>query len=127
MAEGYRIHYINPAMWGQIVLIPHPGNPSTGRKPKNYVLRLDASGDVIVSTTVWQRLEEVKAAGLDHGFVFTNTVSKPPTQRAGTGNADFTKRVFQQTTDGLSETEHAALKNVILPKGFKAVGKKLDK
>lgn len=56
--------------------VPHPGGD--GRLPKDYYLRLDEDGAVIVSETVWSRLEEARAAGYEHGFELMNTVTDPP-------------------------------------------------
>ncbi len=123
MAEGYRIHYTDPSLWGSIVLVNHPGNPATGRAPKDYVFRLDANGDIIVSSTIWQRLQEIAATGLDHGFVFSNVVGNPPTQNPMSNGSDLEKRVFKKTHDGLTETEHKALRNLV-PKGFHPKGKR---
>lgn len=73
---GIRIHH--PTLTNCTLLLPHPGDPASGRKAKDYHLRLDANGDTIVSTTVWERIQEAKRAGFDPGFVMVNTVEKPP-------------------------------------------------
>lgn len=44
---------------------------------KTYHLQLDAEGAVIVSTTVWGRLQRLFDCG---GFEPVNVVTKPPTQ-----------------------------------------------
>lgn len=103
MANGIRIHHPNPEVWGQTVIVPHPGDPLTGRKPKDYHLRLDADGNCIVSTKVWQRLEEARACGLSpHKFTIVNVVGEPPTQRVG-GQPDYQRRMFRQEQNALRE------------------------
>lgn len=121
MSEGFRIHYNDQKHWGGIVLVMHPGIPGV-RAPKEYVFRLDVNGDIIVSTTIWQRLQEIQASGLDHGFTFMNIVKNPPTINVSANDrSDQEKRIFRRTHTGISETEAAALQNII-PKGFKARG-----
>lgn len=44
---------------------------------KTYHLQLDSQGTVIVSTTVWGRMQQLYDSG---GFEPVNVVSKPPTQ-----------------------------------------------
>lgn len=117
MAEGFRIHYTDETYWGSIVLITHPGDMATGRVPKDYVFRLDANGDIIVSSKIWERLEEMKKAGINHGFVFSNVVGEPPTQRTSEFN-DHEKRIFKKSPDGLYETEVQALREIV-PKGMR--------
>lgn len=108
MAEGLRIHHPNPAVWGQTVLVPHPGDPRTGRRPKDYHIRLDSDGNCIVSKVIWKRLEEAKNSGLSpHNFVFVNIVTSPPTQ--GVGGQPEHRRLFKQEQDALRE---------IAPPGF---------
>ncbi len=123
MAEGYRIHQTDQTLWGTIVLVNHPGDPATKRAPKDYVFRLDGNGDIIVSSTIWQRLEEIKAAGLEHGFVFSNVVGNPPTQRTADID-DRGRRVVKKGHDGLTDQELKALQSVV-PKGCHAKGKRV--
>ena len=78
---GIRIHHPDPTVWGTTLLIPHPGDSRTGRKPKDYHLRLNAQGDVIVSETIWNRLQEARQTGLTpHNFIVLNEVPDPPAQ-----------------------------------------------
>lgn len=100
---GIRIRHPDPAVWGQTVLVPHPGDPRTGRKPKDYYLRLDSEGCIIVSTTIFRRLEEAKACGLSpHAFVMVNVVEDPPTQ--GIGSApEQQRRILRQEGAALRE------------------------
>jgi hypothetical protein len=65
MADGIRLHH--PTERSCVWLVRHPR--------KNYFLRLDADGDVIVSSTVYERLQQVSLAGL----MFLNVVKTPPT------------------------------------------------
>lgn len=100
---GIRIRHPNQTLWGQTVLVPHPGDPRTGRKPKDYHLRLDNEGCVIVSTTVWRRLEEARSCGLSpHKFVIVNIVEDPPTQGIGS-TPEQPRRMFRQEQDALRE------------------------
>lgn len=78
MAQGLRLHH--PTQRACVLLIPHPGDPATGRRPKTYHVELDGQGDVIVSETVWRRLEEARAAGWPHGLMLSNVVGNPPKQ-----------------------------------------------
>lgn len=66
MADGIRLHH--PVERDCTYLVRHPR--------KDYYLTLDADGDVIVSTTIYERLKVVDLAGL----MFMNVVATPPTQ-----------------------------------------------
>lgn len=102
MAEGIRIHHPNPEVWGQTVIVPHPGDPRSGRKPKDYHIRLDSDGNCIVSATVWRRLEEARGCGLSpHKFTVVNVVGEPPTQVMG-GRPE-SRRLFRQEQEALRE------------------------
>lgn len=98
---GLRLRATNPPPSGEPLLVPHPGGD--GRAPKVYFLRCDPDGYVIVSETVWSRLEEAAAAGFPHGLEYVNTVEAPPTVqlRGGTGR----QRAHLQTGDGRQEIE----------------------
>lgn len=74
MAEGIRIAHIS--LRSCTARVPHPGG--NGRAAKDYYLRLDSDGAVIVSEKVWSRLEEARAAGYEHGFELMHTVTNPP-------------------------------------------------
>ena len=50
---------------------------------KDYLLRLDGEGAVIVSPKIADRLNEASASGAAHGLVFSNTVKRPPRQGLG--------------------------------------------
>lgn len=76
--SGLRIHH--PTMTSCVLIVPHPGDSNTGRKPKDYPIHLDSEGNSIVSERVWQRLLEAEASGLSsHKFVVLNEVEDPPT------------------------------------------------
>lgn len=96
---GFRIHH--PTLRSCVVVIPHPGDPRTGRRPKDYQLTLDSEGDVIVSETVWRRLMEARGSGLSpHEFVLLNEVTDPPPLlMAQVGTMDL-RRSFKQLPDG---------------------------
>lgn len=119
MANGIRIRHPDPAMAGQTVLVPHPGDPRTGRKPKDYYLRLDSDGCVIVSTTIFRRLEEAKACGLSpHKFVYVNTVEDPPTQGIGQ-TPEPHRRIYRQEAEALRELAPPGVKpRVVNPPKF---------
>lgn len=74
--SGLRLHH--PTKTSCVLIVPHPGG--NGRLPKDYRITLDANGDVIVSTVIWQRLEEARAAGWPHGLIVSNVVGEPPKQ-----------------------------------------------
>jgi hypothetical protein len=79
---GLRIHH--PALRACVLVVPHPGDPRTGRRPKDYRVHLDSSGDAIVSETVWTRLLEARASGLSvHELLVLNEVADPPTIALG--------------------------------------------
>lgn len=104
MAAGLRIHHPDPQTWGATVLVPHPGDPRTGRNPKDYHLRLDTDGNTIVSATVWQRLLEARASGLSpHPFLVLNEVPEPPTQRIGATGSEERRRMLRQEAAALRE------------------------
>lgn len=83
--------------------VPHPGDRSTGRRPKDYHLELDHEGDVIVSQTVWARLEQARQSGLSpHRFLVMNEVLDPPGLVVG-GPPGPALRMFRQEHDALRE------------------------
>lgn len=74
---GVRIHH--PTLTNAVLIVPHPGDPATGRRPKDYHVRLDSDGNAIVSETVWDRLEQARASGLsEHAFIVLGEVKNPP-------------------------------------------------
>lgn len=75
---GVRIQYLDPKANGATVLIEHAGDPKTGRAKKDYHLRLDGEGRVIVSTTILRRLQEAHAP-----ILILNEVADPPAQKFG--------------------------------------------
>jgi hypothetical protein len=86
---GLRLHH--PTERDCIWLVRHPR--------KDYYLRLDSEGYVIVSQTVFDRLKEVSLAGL----VFMNEVADPPTLVIG-GNGHLQERVvFNPVTGQIEE------------------------
>ena len=80
---GLRLYH--PEHRTKLLLIPHPGNRRTGRLPKDYYIRLDETGHVIVSEKVWSRLQECHAAGFRHGLSLVNVVEDPPPQTLHVG------------------------------------------
>lgn len=56
---------------------PPPQGCASTHLFKTYHLRLDESGAVIVSTTIWQRMARHLNA---HGFRLANEVAEPPEQ-----------------------------------------------
>jgi hypothetical protein len=79
MASGVLIQH--PSIRNVTLLIPHPGDPATGRKGKDYHLRLDNDGRCIVSEVIWGRVREAEiAGGWDERFVLISEVSNPPSQ-----------------------------------------------
>jgi hypothetical protein len=98
---GVRIHH--PTLTSCTLLVPHPGDPSTGRQPKDYHLRLDGHGDAIVSETVWRRLVEARTSGLSaHDFLVLNEVPDPPAQSVGDVQAEI-RRTYRQVNSALAE------------------------
>lgn len=98
MADGIRIKH--PTMSDVVLVIPHPGNPETGRQPKDYFVKLDSEGYAIVSETVWGRLQE-SAAAIPHPnnqWLLVNTVAEPPTLLVGNMEAP-TMRVLEAATE----------------------------
>lgn len=51
---------------------------------KDYVLNLDGNGEVLVSETIWKRLQEAGA-----GFDLLNAVKRPPKQTVSMSAAGF--------------------------------------
>lgn len=132
---GVRIHH--PSLRNCALLIPHPGDPRRtsqrpdGRRPKDYVIRLDAEGQTIVSETVWRRLQEARKSGLSpHEFIVLNEVANPPTQFVGSLSPARVLPTLRQLPDGRIIEDGAVQttqgKNVqqvaqeFAPKGFKA-------
>lgn len=96
---GIRIHH--PTLRGCTLLVPHPGDPRTGRKPKDYHIHLDENGDALVSETVWRRLQEAQASGLSaHGFIVLNEVPDPPTLVMSAEQPGVKRRTFRVEHDG---------------------------
>jgi hypothetical protein len=100
---GIRIQHI--ARKDCVLVVPHPGDPRTGRRPKDYFVTLDADGCAIVSETVWKRLQESVAAfpHPNNHWVVINEVLAPPTLLVGGGGP--AKRVF--TTEDLERAPFA--------------------
>jgi hypothetical protein len=96
---GVRIHH--PTERDCTLLIPHPGDPRTGRRPKDYYIHVDADGDAIVSDTVWRRLVEARGSGLSpHGFIALNEVVDPPALMLSQDRPGPQKRTLRQAPDG---------------------------
>jgi hypothetical protein len=92
---GIRLHH--PTERDCIWLVRHPR--------KDYWLRLDGAGDVIVSTTIYERLKEVALAGL----IFLNEVKAPPNLVVGgTGRRRRLIR-FNPHTKRIEAVEEAVL------------------
>lgn len=101
---GVRIHH--PSARSCVVVVPHPGDPASGRRPKDYRLRIDADGDTIVSETVWRRLEEARGSGASpHEFFVLNEVAAPPKTRLTVGGSARVDDVptMRQVGDALAE------------------------
>lgn len=117
---GLRIHH--PTARSVILLVPHPGDPKTGRRPKDYHIHLDAHGDAIVSTTVWGRLVEAEASGLSpHGFIVLNEVADPPTLvMSAAGRAELRPAHVQGSDGAVHDVAMQAVAQKFAPKGVKA-------
>jgi hypothetical protein len=109
---------------GAVLIVQHPGGPE--RAPKPYFVHLDSDGYAIVSERVWQRLEEAKAAGTDHGLVFSNEVRNPPVLQVRVG-ADEPRpvvpmRTRAMTADGrVVDAGLRAVAQEFAPRGVRAV------
>ena len=79
MADGLLIQH--PSQRNVTLLLSHPG--VEGRKAKDYWLRLDENGRVIVSETVWLRVQQADARHSGESFVLISTVGSPPAQGMG--------------------------------------------
>lgn len=103
--SGLRIHH--PTLRNCVLIVPHPGDPRTGRRSKNYEIHIDNEGDAIVSNTVWGRLMEARQSGLSkHDFILMNTVLHPPTQGIGINTGVFEterKKIYKQILDVAQE------------------------
>lgn len=120
--NGLRIAH--PTERSVTLIIPHPGDPRTGRKPKDYHVTLDSDGFCIVSHVVWHRLQEAHAAGFRHGLVFANEVPNPPTQGVGLPGRPqhdprlgALKRVGELPRDGVRSALEQMQRNGQIPKG----------
>lgn len=99
---GVRIHH--PELRDCTLLVPHPGDPETGRRPKDYHIRLDSNGDCIVSETIWQRLKEARDSGLStHDFIVMNEVKNPPDLKLGFTGPVVQRRTYKQMGDAIKE------------------------
>jgi hypothetical protein len=85
MADGIRIYH--PTARSSVLHVPHPGDRSSGRRPKVYKIELDPNGEAIISATIWQRLEEARGFGWPHDLIIANIVGHPPRQRIAVGRA----------------------------------------
>ena len=112
---GVRIHH--PTMKNCTLLIPHPGDPKTGRAPKDYHIKLDSDGDCIVSETVLQRLLEARRSGLSlHDFVILNEVKDPPTQGVGFQEGTFrSPAMYKQVKDAIEAIAPPGIKVYVRP------------
>lgn len=116
---GIRIHH--PEARDVVLLIPHPGDPETGRAPKDYHIHVDADGYSIVSETVWRRLEEARGSGLSpHQFLVVNEVPDPPALVISQAEAAPLKRVMVQTPDGIKEARLQEAAQLFAPRGVTA-------
>lgn len=95
MADGFRIrpredHLKQDLAINRMIVLrdisrpipPHPENPVCRiclhpHDCKTYHFQLDAEGTIIVSSTIWDRLQNMPLNG---GFEFINVVSDPPDQ-----------------------------------------------
>ncbi len=77
---GIRIRAADEALANKTVEIEHHSR-RTAAGPKTYRLRLDDTAAVIVSETVWARLQEAMAAlPACPRFYALETIARPPTQ-----------------------------------------------
>lgn len=114
---GLRIHH--PDLRACVLLVPHPGDPVTGRRPKDYHITLDADGDCIVSETVWRRLEEARGSGLSpHQFMVLNEVPDPPKIIVGGAPAERV-RTFRQQPNGVSDAALLSIAQQYAPPGLR--------
>jgi hypothetical protein len=99
--SGLRIYH--PELRDCILIVSHPGDDRTGRKPKDYQIRIDGEGHAFVSETVWMRLQQARDSGLSiHRFIVLNEILSPPTQRIGVndeGVEQERRRIYKQYQD----------------------------
>lgn len=117
---GLRLRH--PTEKGTELIVPHPGGGVVCPGPKDYHIRLDSEGYVIVSETVYEGLQECAAFGFDHQLVFVNEIDNPPAQGVGflppTSLPD-TKRVGTIREGDPSSIEKMK-RSGIIPKGVTA-------
>lgn len=103
MATGLCIYH--PTLRNAKLMLHHPGNKQTGRKPKDYPIQIDSEGKALVSETVWMRLQQAKASGASrHDFVVLSEVKDPPTQSVSwVDNPQQEQRIFKQVGAALQE------------------------
>jgi hypothetical protein len=74
---GIRIIATDPALRGATYVVRHPS------RAKDYHLRLDGEGAVLVSEVIWQRVREIMAVYPDAPrFIEVGQTVRPPTQVA---------------------------------------------
>lgn len=113
---GLRIHH--PELRDCKLLVPHPGDARTGRKPKDYHITIDSEGNAIVSETVWMRLQQARASNLSpHAFLLLNEVADPPMQMVG-DIAGREVRTFRQTPEGVSDAQLLSIAQKLAPPGL---------
>ena len=78
--SAVKITAVDPQLAGAVVIVPHPDRRILGgTQPKRYQLRLDATGSVLVSEVVWQRMQEIMARDpAAPRFLVTGGTETPP-------------------------------------------------
>ena len=118
----------HPTHRGSTLLVRHPGGPQPDgsvRQAKDYHLRLDENGRVIVSETVWRRIQEAQVLHGGADFVSVSQVGNPPAQGMATpGDTLLLARTFRQQGDGRITDDTDAYKaevvaRALAPRGVK--------
>lgn len=113
--SGLRIHH--PTVRDAVLVVPHPGNPSIGMRPKDVLIHLDGEGNSIVSAGVWEQLQQARA-GMPTLFMVLNEVQNPPTLRIESdGKVPLRRRVFRQHHDTVTDDELVAVAQQFAPRG----------
>lgn len=104
MGVGIKIHHNE--LRNCTLVIAHPGDASTGRKPKDYFVPIDSEGNSLVSETVWMRLEQARESGVSpHTFFIIGDTENPPPINLGFGMSPTAQQqeVYRQMQDAIEE------------------------
>ncbi len=116
---GLRIHH--PTERSVVLLVQHPGRGLRRSQPKTIPIHLDEEGNSIVSTGVWEDIQEATVNTPEHHFIVLNEVSDPPTIIAGLNHsqAPEMRTLEARPEGGVSDSNLQMVAQTFAPKGIR--------